>query len=135
MPQPFTRDGRCVVYVGLVGVGSQARHPIEGGRWLAYLLPRPGQEGLAAEKLHVPANAHVVDSSVWDDGRVHGVASMADALHACRPDPHEPRPRPDVAFPLLRPLASRLFLGEMTPDHAEAFFRAEHPRVLASSWA
>jgi len=131
-------NGPAAPYHGpvmMLGVGAQAAHPVEGGRWIAHLLSRPGQESLAAEKLHVAANCDVLASRAWNDGRVSGLEAMGAVQPAFQPRMHEDTPRTPVDVMLLRPLAAKLFLGEISVDRACALFRAEHPRVLSSSWA
>jgi DNA-binding transcriptional regulator YhcF (GntR family) len=120
--------------VMMLVVGADAPHRVEGGRWIAHLVSRPGQQSLAAERIHVPVNADLLASDFWRSEALPGLEAMPRALRRFVPlrRPHAHRPAVDVL--LLRPLVARLFLGEIGVREAHDLFRSEHPRVLASSW-
>jgi extracellular solute-binding protein len=126
-------QGRQDVVLFLLGMGSESGCPMAGGRWILHLLSEPGQKGLAAEKLNIPVNRRMVAEMSRDD-RVAGLDCLGDSLEGGHIVTEPIDKRQPVLIFLARPLAARLFLGEVSVEEACAFFSAEHPRVLSAQW-
>ena len=132
VPIPPGPDGRYHAMVGLAGIGTQAPHPEAGVRWIMHLVSRRGQQSLAEQKLHLPVHRDVAESDVWDDGRLVGSGAIARTTSRLRLQTRHYEPRQPLEVLSVRPLASRLFLGEISVAEAEEYFCVEHPRALAA---